>query len=892
MFLKYVERLKPYLITLAIGVMFSSVPHAHADETQDYKAIFSYLEQIKDDPNYIDKFDKIVHSLDDDTPTHILINLDLRKLKALTDITTTRESSEFAREIYMKYDASDYVSDKQYGETMEEIVQSSAKSLDFSLSLEIVQQLRERTYYTPNPYLSFIIDRCLMEIYIESFDYQRALEIELKMLNSKEYGSDKEFLKYKPSLYNEIAFLYNRIGNGEKALEYLVYAKTAYEGQNLTGNKLIKAQALNKGNRGRAYLLTGDYEEAAEIGQDVLKAGQALKQQYVMALGHRLIGSASYHLGQNEKAKLAFAEGIELADNNKIGTMQTSLYRGYALTLEALDDHASALSWQKKRFRVEMEAQRLATSAREALNGAESRAFERYQEVLKLRQENESQREISERDNKIKKLLAVVAVIFGCFLYSLLSNRKKLLLQAQKMKVVNKKLKSAALHDPLTGLPNRHFIRDHLNRELKIAKTKKSKIGVVHIDLDHFKEVNDSYGHAAGDHMLVEISKRMENCMSDGQVIARIGGDEFLMIAADVKDKASLKSDMVKLLHAIKQPLNFEGITLHSSVSIGVSCEDAHEYDSSDLIVNSDLALYKAKQEGRGRIRLFEPHMRETLNRRKLLEAQLILALDNGDLEPYFQPQVNISSNKVIGAETLVRWNHETRGYIPPSEFLPVAESSGLMVRLGRHVMDKAIQEASKWHAQNIAFGRLSLNASASELAEDDFVDWLLNTTQKHRLPANMLSIEILETVMIKDKKLNLSQKLKHLRAAGIHIELDDFGTGYASLQQVKTEEIDRLKIDRSFIENMDSQSSKAVIVKAIVEMANEMNIEVIAEGAETLDELDVLLNLGCHTVQGFGVARPMSGKVIADWMRIFMPNAYSERQDKSAMHPQFRVVK
>jgi len=692
MTLKLTTRIREVLCPIFLCLLLAISTSTHANDVKtsnDVSSIFVYLKQIKNDVDYLTKIDTLIENIDENTPTEVMIEIDLIKIKALSKFANPREASDFAHEIYQKYQREDYSSEKQYGRVMVEIVKSSAKRLDFSLSLEIVQQMREITYQTPSSYLEFVIDRCLMEIYIESFDYERALEVELKMLSDPIYESEKSFISWKPSLYNEIAFIYNRIGNGEEALKYLTSAKAAYElardKQKLEGSRLVRAVAINKGNRARAYLLTENYTEAERLGRDVLEAGISLKQAYIIALGHRLIGSANYNAGHYEKARIALAKGIQSADENNIGTMQLTLYKEYALTLEALGHHEEALNWQKKQFSVEIETQRLAASAREALNGAEARALKRYQELMTLKQVNETQREISNRDDKIKKLLAVVAIVFACFSYSAFSNRRRLLRQAERMKDVNTKLKTATLHDPLTGLPNRSYIKAHLDKELAVAKEQNKNISAIHIDLDHFKEANDSYGHAAGDHILIEIAKRMKISCDADKVVARIGGDEFLMVATNVIDQASIKADMEAMLKHIMTPLNYEGITIHSSASIGITCEPAQNCDSSDLIVNSDLALYEAKQDGRGCIRIFEPHMRDALNRRKLLEAELKRALDVEKIQTYFQPQINISTNKVIGIEALVRWNHETRGFIPPQEFLPIAESSGHMVRLGRH---------------------------------------------------------------------------------------------------------------------------------------------------------------------------------------------------------------
>jgi len=473
-------------------------------------------------------------------------------------------------------------------------------------------------------------------------------------------------------------------------------------------------------------------------------------------------------------------------------------------------------------------------------------------------------------------------LVIGVFLLNPFSRRIES--QAQDVIRINDKLRVAAVTDPLTRLPNRQAAADHLDRNLEYAKSNKLKLAVAHIDLDHFKEINDNYGHAAGDHVLVETSKRMREWQGETNFVARFGGDEFVAVMTCQDNPCTFQTRVKDLLNSIAEPMNFDGITLQTSASIGMSIHHRADYDddagAADLIINADLALYQAKQDGRDRHDVFEPNMRDILERRKVLESELKLALDTGDILPYFQPQVDIDRNKVVGAEALVRWNHKTLGPISPAEFLPVAERSGLMVRLGRQVMEKAIIEAAKWHVNNVPFGRLGLNVSASELAEHDFVDWLLATAKKHQLPTHMLSIEILETVMFEDARLNLTNKFMRLRDSDVHIELDDFGTGYASLQQIKTDEIDRMKIDRGFIKNIDSNRNNAMIVRAMVDLAKSLNIAVIAEGAETLGELETLLSIGCETVQGYGIAKPMPPKAMKDWLNMFLPNKTQKLYD------------
>lgn len=461
-------------------------------------------------------------------------------------------------------------------------------------------------------------------------------------------------------------------------------------------------------------------------------------------------------------------------------------------------------------------------------------------------------------------------LLIGIFMLRPFANRIKA--QAEKVERINLRLKAAAIQDALTGLPNRAYVNERLQHEVKIANDERKTLVVAHIDLDRFKEINDTYGHAAGDFLLMAIAQRMKALMNEACVVARIGGDEFVVILPGFTKNEELKTMLKLILASLLKPVDFEGITLRSGGSIGVSAFPDDGMSPTDLIVNADLALYEVKQHGRGSYCFFNAGMRRELALRKKLESELRKALDQNELVPFLQPQVDIKYGKITGVESLVRWSHPTRGYISPGEFLPVAASTGEMVRLGRQVMEKSIKQAAEWHQSGLLFGRLALNASVQELREDDFADWIIQKAAEHRLPCTKLSVELLETIMVNDLHLYLGSKLQALREAGVHIELDDFGTGYASLQQVKPGEVDRLKIDRAFIKNINKNRKNAMIVQAMVGLASSLEIEIIAEGAETTQEMETLLNLGCTVVQGFGIAPPMPVQATTDWLRAFKP--------------------
>ena len=294
--------------------------------------------------------------------------------------------------------------------------------------------------------------------------------------------------------------------------------------------------------------------------------------------------------------------------------------------------------------------------------------------------------------------------------------------------------------------------------------------------------------------------------------------------------------------------------------------------------MHADLALYSAKKLGGGGFMFFSEELRQELEHRKQLERDLKIAIAERTFSIYYQPQVSLTNGVITGVEALVRWNHAQRGMISPGEFIPVAEKSGLMAQIGRIIVEKAVAEAAEWHKSGISFGRLAINVSGTELREPDFDQFLFDTLEGCGLPPEKLSLEIVESVILDDEKTGIAAKLRHIRAAGVHLELDDFGTGYASLSHVNPHEIDRLKIDRRFVQNINLNGDNSKIVKAITELARGLGISIIAEGAETEAELNSLLAIGCDQVQGYSIAFPMPDTQAREWLAMRAPKKHQLR--------------
>ncbi|TYR32118.1 EAL domain-containing protein [Mesorhizobium microcysteis] len=429
-----------------------------------------------------------------------------------------------------------------------------------------------------------------------------------------------------------------------------------------------------------------------------------------------------------------------------------------------------------------------------------------------------------------------------------------------------------AIHDGLTGLHNRTFMHDHFDTLIKSAHRRGERLAVIQIDLDRFKQINDSLGHAAGDYVLVTTAERMRASCRASDICARLGGDEFIMVMPAAGSSEDIDTLARRILGQLNEPIVYEGATIFCGASAGIAVYPVDAENAGDLMVHADLALYAAKKHGGGTFSFFSEELRRELEHRKQLERDIAAAIAHDAFSVYFQPQVSLTNGSIAGVEALVRWHHPERGMISPGEFIPIAEKAGDMPRIGRIVMRKAIQEAASWYRTGIQFGRLAVNVSGTELREPDFTRFLFAMLEDAGLPPQKLSLEIVESVILDDEKTGIASKLRMIRAAGVHLELDDFGTGYASLTHVNPNEIDRLKIDRRFVQNINLNDDNSKIVRAITELARGLGISIIAEGAETEEELSSLLSIGCDQVQGYSIAFPMPDTQAREWLEARSP--------------------
>jgi len=434
------------------------------------------------------------------------------------------------------------------------------------------------------------------------------------------------------------------------------------------------------------------------------------------------------------------------------------------------------------------------------------------------------------------------------------------------------KLHYQAHYDALTDLPNRILFHDRLEQAIEKAKRNKSKVALLFIDLDHFKEINDSLGHKSGDEVLKIVAKRLENTIRDEDTLSRLGGDEFTIVIERLKkgEDASLLAQ--KIIKVLTKPIEINNNLLYVSSSIGISLYPEDGDSVQNLLKYADSAMYKAKNEGRNNFQFYSSEMTALALERVVMEASFRAALDNEDFVVYYQPQINAQSNSFIGMEALVRWKDKTRGIVSPAKFIPLAESTGLIVTLDRFVMRTAMKQISKWYAKGLNPGVLALNLAIKQLQQKDFFSMLKALMKETGCRAEWLELEITEGQIMQNPEEAI-KILNQVSKLGIELAVDDFGTGYSSLSYLKKLPIDRLKIDQSFVKNLPNDEEDIAITKAVIGLAKGLNLSIIAEGVETKEQKEFLLDNGCNNIQGYFYAKPMPANELEDYLLKGFPN-------------------
>ncbi len=430
--------------------------------------------------------------------------------------------------------------------------------------------------------------------------------------------------------------------------------------------------------------------------------------------------------------------------------------------------------------------------------------------------------------------------------------------------VTERKRQEAALlksanYDDLTELPNRVLLLDRLQQAIASATRHTRKVGLLFVNLDNFRVINDSLGHDTGNHVILSVARLLSTCLWDGDTLARVGGDEFVFLLDEVDSEETMTLVARRILKSLTKPLELSGREIVMTASIGASVFPRDGDNAATLLQCANLAMRRAKEHGRNNFEFYTEEMHSRVNTRLTMESQLRKAIEREEFTLYFQPQVRLSTGRVVGAEALIRWQHPEMGLLQPSQFIPIAEDTGLIVPIGEWVLHTACREAKRWQGLHTEPIMAAVNLSARQFHQSKLLDVIHNTLASHGLQATQLELEITESLVMHDPGA-ATQLLRQMKEMGLHISLDDFGTGYSSLAYLKNFPVDRLKIDKSFIQDV-------AIVRAVIQLARSFNLDTVAEGVEDKDVLHLLRHLNCDIVQGYYFAHPMPADAFAQWL-------------------------
>ena len=452
-------------------------------------------------------------------------------------------------------------------------------------------------------------------------------------------------------------------------------------------------------------------------------------------------------------------------------------------------------------------------------------------------------------------------------------SQNELLLTIEALRRKDDDLHHLAFHDVLTGLPNRVLLLDRMQQSMAQATRQQERRGIVFVDLDQFKSVNDSLGHDAGDALLKEVAQRLQGALRESDTVARVGGDEFVVLLNSDASRDDCTAAAQKLIDSLASPMQLCGAAVPLAASLGIACFPDHANTPDELLKCADMAMYEAKASGRGYFRFFEPEMANAFEQRLQLENDLRRAIAEGELQLFYQPKVSLLTGALSGVEALVRWRHPVCGLVPPNDFIPLAEASGLIAPLGDWVLEEACRQSAAWRAQGLGAVKIAVNISACQMQREGFVERFSTLTHKHGVPASDLEVELTESVIMADPGES-ARLFSALRGIGVLIAMDDFGTGYSSLSHLRQLPIDVLKIDRSFVMNADQDESAAKIVKMIIGLAETLKLAVVAEGVETESQAEFLRACGCSTAQGYLFAKPQPAAEFEKWLALRAPPA------------------
>jgi diguanylate cyclase (GGDEF)-like protein len=436
-------------------------------------------------------------------------------------------------------------------------------------------------------------------------------------------------------------------------------------------------------------------------------------------------------------------------------------------------------------------------------------------------------------------------------------------------------------HDSLTGLPNRLLLKDRIDQAIATAPRHERQVAVLFLDLDGFKYINDSLGHPTGDKLLQSIAKRLVGCVRTSDTVSRQGGDEFVVLLTESRQWEDAVVVAERILKAVAQSHPIDNHDLHVTTSIGVSVYPDDGEDAETLIRNADIAMYQAKEKGRNSYQFFKPAMNVRAVERQSIESSLRSAVKNGEFVLRYQPKVDLQTGLITGAEALIRWNHPLRGELAPGMFVSIAEDSGLIRQIGRWVLREACEQARAWLDEGLPPISIAVNVSAVELSDETYVQRLYATLSETGMDPSNLELELTESVLMRHAH-SAAIILQALRKTGIQVALDDFGTGYSSLSYLRDFPIDSLKIDRSFVDEVTSVVEDTSIVKAVISMARNLGLRVVAEGVENMDQLEFLRAQACDEAQGYFFSRPVDPDAFAELLRSGFGPGFTGSDDRT----------
>ena len=444
---------------------------------------------------------------------------------------------------------------------------------------------------------------------------------------------------------------------------------------------------------------------------------------------------------------------------------------------------------------------------------------------------------------------------------------ERLDLEVKERQRFEQELRHQAMHDTLTGLPNRALLMDRLEQAIEFARRLDQSLTLLFLDLDRFKTVNDSLGHAAGDELLRVVSRRIGSVLRPGDTFARLGGDEFVLLLSNPMSTDVLDNLTNHLTRIVARPVALADREVSVTCSLGYSVYPQDGEDATTLLKRADAAMYRAKQDGGNRMRQYTLGLSSYVVERLEAEIQLKLAVQRGEFVLHYQPQIEIGSGRIVGVEALARWQHPVRGLVPPAQFIPFAEETGMIEPIGEWVLRTACAQAAAWHRSGLPAMRMAINVSARQFHDPALVSMVAQVLAEHGLAPERLELEITESMSMRDPEESC-RILASFKALGISIAIDDFGTGYSNLAYLHQFRVSRIKLDRGFVSKLGWQSSSHAIVEAIISMAHKLDLQVVAEGVETVEQRDQLLRYGCDVLQGYWFSQPVDAASFAGLLR------------------------